>query len=678
MTMLSHDNQKEILRKYTGQRQHYAIKKLTVGVSSVLIGLSFLGVQAQNASADANAAPVVSTTQVESNENGNQGLTDSVSVAKNVTSANLVTVSNSATERAKLNQDLPAIYTNNPSDGSAVKTAGDHIIPGLANEAQYNLSVTARNGSTSGSQAGKTAGVYLPSGETTKHALVNYQTAQNLQINFELSNPTDQEMQISPVVYLNPYGPYHNVVDPSLLRFGDKGEIVDQNGQVINGLQLVFAFNGNKNYYTYDELVARGLAVGQADTFKVVGTLAAHTTAHVILPLTFDTANIGTYLTTHQSAANEIWLAGANDTGTIDLYLSTPLWRQTDVANDDILPMLKTAESLYQLLPAETTAQLLAALPKAGAVLVNVSNIGNVGGSANSSDPVLWMNGTYQLKLDQVQDVLRQFGYTVNLTPDGQNFVDHYTYNTQAMQGVQNADGNLDVKTNYGFYVEVHPVLLTRDIETQVGSKLISDWQPTDNIVAVNNLDYQGSGTTGDIFKLVPVAPSQVRVVGIANQDGQTVSTIDPTVPGTYTVSYEYYLNGNQNPAFRVTNTAQVRVTQATTPIVPVDPEIIDPNKVHNDDDHGGNDNSKPNGELIDGENGSNSQTGRGQLTGQGQSAGQATGVVSASRYSVPTASASQAQQQLPQTGNHSSMAVAGLGIASFLAMFGLARGKQH
>lgn len=72
------------------------------------------------------------------------------------------------------------------------------------------------------------------------------------------------------------------------------------------------------------------------------------------------------------------------------------------VANDDILPMLKTAESLYQLLPAETTARLLAALPKAGAVLVNVSNIGNVGGSANSNDPVLWMNGTYQLKLDQV------------------------------------------------------------------------------------------------------------------------------------------------------------------------------------------------------------------------------------------------------------------------------------
>ena len=93
---------------------------------------------------------------------------------------------------------------------------------------------------------------------------------------------------------------------------------------------LFLPLHGNKNYYTYDELVAHGLAVGQADTFKVVGTLAAHTTVHVILPLTFDTANIGNYLTTHQSAANEIWLAGANDTGTIDLHLSTPLWRQTD------------------------------------------------------------------------------------------------------------------------------------------------------------------------------------------------------------------------------------------------------------------------------------------------------------------------------------------------------------
>lgn len=116
MAMLSRDNQKEMLRKYTGQRQHYAIKKLTVGVSSVLVGLSFLGVQAQNASADANVASVVSTTQVESNENGNQGLSDSVSVARNVTSANLVAVSNSATERAKLNQDLPTIYLYEQSE----------------------------------------------------------------------------------------------------------------------------------------------------------------------------------------------------------------------------------------------------------------------------------------------------------------------------------------------------------------------------------------------------------------------------------------------------------------------------------------------------------------------------------------------------------------------------------
>lgn len=668
MKMLSRDNQREMVKKHTNHRQHYALKKLTVGVSSVLVGLSFLGVQAQSVSADDAATPALATTQVKPVSNGSQSTANQAAAAPAGAQDALVAVSNSAAEREALNHNLPAISTDNPGNGSAIKQAGDHAIAGLPNEAQYNLSVTAQNGSTSGSQAGRTSGIYLPDSETTNHALINYRTAQNLQLNFELSNPTGQQMQVSPVVYLNPYGPYHNVVNPSLLRFGGRGEIVDQNGQPIDGLQIVFAINGDQTEYTYDELLAHGLSVGQADTFKVVGNLAGHTTVHVVLPLTFDAAKLGAYLVGNQPVSNEIWLAGGQNAGTISAKLSTPLWQQVDVANDDIVPMLKTGESLYQVLSARAAAQLRAAMPKAGAVL---EGIVNADGKTSGNNPVFWMNGTYQLKLSQLQAVLRQFGYTVNLTPDGQHFMDYYSYSTKPLQGVENAGGGLDTNTHYGFFIEVHPILMTKDTETQVGSEQLDGWQPTDNIAAVNNLEYQGSDSTGANFKQVAADPNQVQVVSIKNQAGQTVSTIDPDVPGTYVVTYEYYLNGKQSSDFRFTNTAQIKVVQGTTPVEPVNPEIIDPNKVqpNNDQARDQDDNDQP----VKNENGHDwTAAGRGQVNVQGQLTGQkfnATGTV------TPTA---RGQQQLPQTGNHDSLAVAGLGMISLLAMFGLAGVKKH
>lgn len=41
--MVSKNNQWEKFQKQTQQRPHYGIRKLTVGVSSVLLGLSFMG-----------------------------------------------------------------------------------------------------------------------------------------------------------------------------------------------------------------------------------------------------------------------------------------------------------------------------------------------------------------------------------------------------------------------------------------------------------------------------------------------------------------------------------------------------------------------------------------------------------------------------------------------------------
>lgn len=49
--MLSRNNQKEWIQKQEPTKQRFAIKKLTVGVASVLVGCTFAGI---NASADSS------------------------------------------------------------------------------------------------------------------------------------------------------------------------------------------------------------------------------------------------------------------------------------------------------------------------------------------------------------------------------------------------------------------------------------------------------------------------------------------------------------------------------------------------------------------------------------------------------------------------------------------------
>lgn len=58
--MLSHNNQQELLRRTTNQQQRFALKKLTIGVASVLIGFTYLGV---NQVAHADTVPANQSTQ---------------------------------------------------------------------------------------------------------------------------------------------------------------------------------------------------------------------------------------------------------------------------------------------------------------------------------------------------------------------------------------------------------------------------------------------------------------------------------------------------------------------------------------------------------------------------------------------------------------------------------------
>ena len=75
--MLSRNNIHEKLRKMEPQKQRFSIRKFTIGVASVLIGLTFMGINSQTVNASAN-----STATTDSQTSGSTGGTTDITENK--------------------------------------------------------------------------------------------------------------------------------------------------------------------------------------------------------------------------------------------------------------------------------------------------------------------------------------------------------------------------------------------------------------------------------------------------------------------------------------------------------------------------------------------------------------------------------------------------------------------
>ncbi|WP_368682046.1 Lar_0958 family LPXTG-anchored mucus adhesin [Limosilactobacillus reuteri] len=150
--MLSRKNYKETIRKQTPTKQYYTIKKLTVGVTSVLIGLSFMGelegdsVHADTMTASSESTSVTSTTaqdglkkspqlylQVTDTNNPSTPLSaSSTGTSKNVTSSAAVQVKSASDEE---DSDSTLAKGENKFARSAVK---DSVTDGKTSTAEIN------------------------------------------------------------------------------------------------------------------------------------------------------------------------------------------------------------------------------------------------------------------------------------------------------------------------------------------------------------------------------------------------------------------------------------------------------------------------------------------------------------------------------------------------------------
>ena len=121
--MLSSHNRNEMLKQQAQKHQRFAIKKLSVGVASVLIGLTFMGVSSVSADADAqgtaaNQPAVVNTAngaQTDNHATTNQPKSEETSAAANKSTASQAASQNNATATpAAENNSTQAAETKAP------------------------------------------------------------------------------------------------------------------------------------------------------------------------------------------------------------------------------------------------------------------------------------------------------------------------------------------------------------------------------------------------------------------------------------------------------------------------------------------------------------------------------------------------------------------------------------
>lgn len=183
---------------------------------------------------------------------------------------------------------------------------------------------------------------------------------------------------------------------------------------------------------------------------------------------------------------------------------------------------------------------------------------------------VLYTDGSFDIKLENAFDSIKDLGYTVNILPDGSGIWPYYSYSP-------GPSSSSIIRTDGVVYLQVSRVFDTRDLSLDKPGP----WDAGDDLVsAVVERYHRGSmrltGTenledTGDYgFELID---ADGNLVASGRGDGH----VDRLAPGRYTVRYSYAID----PDHVVTKTATVTVADPDAPADPVtppaDPHADDP-----------------------------------------------------------------------------------------------------
>lgn len=683
-------NQDGSLWSQAEKRPNYAIRKLTIGAASILLGVTFLGVNAHQVSADETSPAVAQSSQSQADEE--QSKTESAAAQSDEDSGNAIVNDQNNTAKSDKRVDN--------SDNPITNVKGDGTVG-------YDVTVTVKDKSS-----GKTETAEM--GEDLRHSNKASLNPDNQEIaaHLKLSNHGSSALTIGSSanhknddganLFINAW----NNSDHTLKVSSDQAAtiiVTDSTGKVVDNSMLKAYYNIGNLWETWDEITDKTL-IAQARKIGIKGTLGVGLTADLNVPLVYDAKAAAS----QYGPNNEISVQTATYNKAAILLTTNEeqkIWSKDEIKNDYLHPVFRGDDGNYYEIPDES--EISALLPRAGEV-VTITNSGSI---FDTSKNTLYRGGDYQIALGQIQNILRQHGYSVNIVRDGSNLMSVYSYNTNALpQNVKTADGSQDATDpqSYAyFYLEVHKILNTKDQTFQQGSAAAANWDVSQNVDSVYDQVYNADSYNGFTIKNVAGDKTKVKLVSIKDADGHLLSAINGQTPaGTYYVTVSYQLNGSNKAEMLITNTAKVVITpqavtppvnpgqntaaptqptQPTSPTAPVSPTTpTNPGQSSNIQPHGEQVNNQENKQKERTKNGTPAP----ELTKAGKNVKTVMNlgpkaVASANEGRTKTAgltnlAAKGAQAKLPQTGaKENSLAVLGFAIAAAAALFGFALDKR-
>ncbi|WP_346709108.1 YSIRK-type signal peptide-containing protein [Limosilactobacillus oris] len=650
--MLSRNNWKEQVRQQEPKKQRFTIKKLTIGVASVLIGFTFMGM-----SASANA-------QTTSTPDTQAGITSATDTTTPIAPSTTVP----SYDGTKV-VDTP--FYNNPQGTNS------KLIDNESKDGQYTFYFTAKDASGKEYASSYAAEKNEPKGVNLNSILDKDAGAydpNSLEFHFYYQNNADKDQTINYTLrmpdYLNPYkaGRPESSLVPDGSRISDV-KVTSKQGNTYDISSVTKTLDGVKS---------RDGDLRYVGEVPVNLTVKANDAIDLVIPFVLNTT--AKKSTTKIDDHNEFMVfKNGQRTGYLIIRSSTyaPLYSE-----DKIYPLVNVGNNNYTHdYPDNPGAFTLDPSVYRDEDFMNgfwEGNIYNYSTPTNKSTVYGSYTNSYLL-LDKYEDYLTKHGFSVAFS-NGKP-VPYYMYQlSKTGSKVVDKNGNpVQGETKGHPYFEVVPVILLNQDETYTTKTAPTAWDPSTMVNKVadpTNYRYWDQTTDSAVRRNDTVAQLTAKDFTVTiTKDGQVVKPdangkYDLSKPGIYTVTYSRDFNGTT-----ISNSGQITVTSVKEPDNPSDNHNTNPgdNGNHNTNPgDNGNHNINPgdngNHNTNPGNNGNNNGINNGTQNGNGNK------TVNTNVTDNGNGDNGQNNKQaLPQTGNtKNDAAVAGLGLAGLLAMLGL------
>ena len=637
--MLSRNNWKEQVRQQEPKKQRFTIKKLTIGVASVLIGFTFMGM-----SASANA-------QTTSTPDTQAGITSATDTTTPIAPSTTVP----SYDGTKV-VDTP--FYNNPQGTNS------KLIDNESKDGQYTFYFTAKDASGKEYASSYAAEKNEPKGVNLNSILDKDAGAydpNSLEFHFYYQNNADKDQTINYTLrmpdYLNPYkaGRPESSLVPDGSRISDV-KVTSKQGNTYDISSVTKTLDGVKS---------RDGDLRYVGDVPVNLTVKANDAINLVIPFVLNTTakKSNTTIDDH----NEFSVReNGQQTGYLVVRSSTyaPLFSE-----HKIYPLVNVGNNNYTHdYPDNPGAFTLDPSVYRDEDFMNgfwEGNIYNYSTPTNKSTVYGSYTNSYLL-LDKYEDYLTKHGFSVAFS-NGKP-VPYYMYQlSKTGSKVVDKNGNpVQGETKGHPYFEVVPVILLNQDETYTTKTAPTAWDPSTMVNKVadpTNYRYWDQTTDSAVRRNDTVAQLTAKDFTVTiTKDGQVVKPdangkYDLSKPGIYTVTYSRDFNGTT-----ISNSGQITVTSVKEPDNPSDNHNTNPgdNGNHNTNPgDNGNHNTNPgnnNGINNGTQNGNGNKTVNTNVTDNGNGD-----------------NGQNNKQALPQTGNtKNDAAVAGLGLAGLLAMLGL------